>query len=132
MNTWEKKSLSYINKKGFNPTLKKFLLFAEDQLPNCTITDTVRTAEEQNKYFKKGTSKLDGYIKKSNHQSGDAFDIVPYPSLWNASEREWEELNSSLIECLIKFNIAFKLDLRLEWGGNWKNFVDRPHYEIKI
>ena len=34
-----------------------------------------RTPEQQNKLFKKGFSKLDGYKKKSNHQSGFAFDF---------------------------------------------------------
>ena len=37
----------------------------------------IRTAEEQNKIFKEGNSKMDGYEKKSYHQSGNALDITP-------------------------------------------------------
>lgn len=42
------------------------------------ITCGLRTAEEQNILYQNGKSKLDGYYKKSRHQSGDAIDILPY------------------------------------------------------
>jgi peptidoglycan L-alanyl-D-glutamate endopeptidase CwlK len=41
-------------------------------------TGGLRTSEEQNKLYKKGWSKLDGYNKKSYHQSGLAIDIAVY------------------------------------------------------
>ncbi|MBA7613773.1 hypothetical protein ES703_21029 [subsurface metagenome] len=34
-----------------------------------------RSAQEQNRLYKKGLSKLDGYKKKSQHQFGKAIDI---------------------------------------------------------
>ena len=37
----------------------------------------LRTAEEQKKLFKKGRSKLDGVVKKSQHQTGNAIDFAP-------------------------------------------------------
>jgi hypothetical protein len=37
-----------------------------------------RTAGEQNEIFSRGASQLDGYEKKSYHQSGGAVDIAPY------------------------------------------------------
>lgn len=48
-------------------------LFDEAGVP-VVVTSTLRTAEEQNAAFRSGKSKCDGYIKKSYHQSGNAFD----------------------------------------------------------
>jgi hypothetical protein len=38
------------------------------------VLSTLRTPEEQHVEFVAGNSKCDGYIKKSYHQSGNAFD----------------------------------------------------------
>ena len=86
----------------------------------------LRTSEDQNAIFKTGNSRCDGYKKKSYHQSGNAIDIIPvlggYENL-EAFERfavlmksEWVKLNTGM---------------ELTWGGDWKNFVDRPHWQIK-
>lgn len=131
MNVYGKNSLNKLEKKGLDPTLKKFLLYAENKIENSTITDTVRTTEEQQICFKAGNSKLDGINKKSNHQLGIAFDIVPYPNMWNASQNEWIKLHTSIMIALHDFNREYGEKLILEWGGYWTNFVDKPHYEIK-
>lgn len=130
LNKWGKNSLNKINAVGLDIVIKEFLLFAEDKLPNCTITCTIRTLEEQQECFKNKTSKLDGVIKKSKHQVGKAFDIVPYPNLWKAKETEWKELNVSIKKSLELFNVEKNKNLKLQWGGDWKNFIDKPHYEI--
>ena len=39
------------------------------------VNEGLRTTEKQQEYFRKGTSKLDGITKKSNHQLGRAVDI---------------------------------------------------------
>ena len=38
MNVYGKNSLSKLEKKGLDPTLKKFLLYAENKIENSTIT----------------------------------------------------------------------------------------------
>lgn len=136
MNKWGEKSLDLINKKGFNEQLKRYLIFAECMLPNATITDTVRTAEEQQVYFKRGTSKIDGINKISEHQKGNAFDIVPYPSLWNATSREWITLYNALMIALHEFNKTEEKPLKLSWGGLWNDSKDKigwdcPHFECQ-
>jgi len=56
---------------------------------DCTIICGARTLEDQQKAFEGGFSKLDGIIKKSEHQvSKDkplstAVDVLPYPIKWN-------------------------------------------------
>lgn len=59
----------------FTKALSKLLaaMILEDELP---IVDYVkRSAEEQNRLFKEGKSKLDGYKAMSKHQVGLAADI---------------------------------------------------------
>lgn len=140
MNKWGKGSLEMINKEGLHPQLKKFLIFAESYLPNCTITETTRTTEKQQQYFKEGNSQLDGVNKFSFHQVTptrpcQAFDIVPYPSKWGATIKEWIGLHVSLEVALYEFNKTEKVKLRLKWGGYFgtkgmKLGWDLPHYEI--
>ena len=129
-NKWGKQSLNKINAEGLEPILKEFLIFAEDKIPDSTITCTVRTLEEQKECFKNKVSKCDGVIKKSKHQVGKAFDIVPYPNLWQSKEIEWKSLNNDVKNALVEFNSTRDKKLNLKWGGEWKNFVDKPHYEI--
>jgi len=131
MNKWGKKSLSYLNKQGFNATLKNFLLEIETKFPfEVTITDTFRTPEEQKKCFDGGFSKCDGYKIKSRHQTGNAFDIVPSAKLWSSSRAEFDQLSKFILDEWFKFQPAKLQVLKLEWGGNWE-FLDLPHFEIK-
>lgn len=129
-NKWGKGSLEKINAVGLDIELKEFLLFIEDKIPDSTITCTVRTLKEQQECFANRTSKLDGVIKKSKHQVGKAFDIVPYPNLWQSKEIEWKSLNNDIKNALVEFNSTRDKKLNLKWGEEWKNFVDKPHYEI--
>jgi len=85
----------------------------------------LRTAMEQNALFKENPPKtsLDGYSKKSYHQSGLAIDLVPYLSGradWSNAEaflliaeaglEVWEEMKEEG-----QTSIYF-----LHWGGYWK------------
>lgn len=98
-----------------------------------------RTAEDQNYLFLSKKSKCDGYIKKSYHQSGNAFDIYGFVegrATWNADilESIAKHLQQVAKEC---FGIS------LRWGGDWngngvrvdkdkkESFFDGAHFEIK-
>lgn len=96
---------------------------------SAIITDTVRTAKEQFALYKRGrfgnegakVTNCDGYIRKSNHQSGLAFDMAfldPKRRLvYNVAKDLWEYYG----------HLCRKHGL--EWGGNWKSFKDSPHAE---
>lgn len=137
LNKWGKNSLALINKKGLNPKLRDFLLFIEEIIPESTITDTFRTAEEQNCIYKKndGSTNCDGYNKISKHQYGNAFDIVPYPSMWESTSKEWIQLHVAIMIGLHEFNKKNNGNMKIKWGGLWnesQNKIgwDLPHYEI--
>lgn len=81
------------------------------------ITETLRTAERQRMLYNKGASQLDGYNKKGNHQSGMAWDIACKGN---------ELYNHSILD---KAG-ALGRELGITWGGDWKTFIDKPHFEV--
>ena len=98
-------------------------------LRDCVIICGARTLEDQQKAFKGGFSKLDGIIKKSKHQiSKDqplslAVDALPYPIKWN-DKKGHEDFARAVKATAEHYNI------KIIWGGDFKNFSDRPHFEL--
>lgn len=85
----------------------------------------LRTAEEQNRLFHYGKSTLDGYDKKSYHQTGKALDVYAYVNGKASYERE----HLALVACAM-LQAASELGYKLEWGGHWISFVDMPHFQV--
>lgn len=96
---------------------------------DCTIICGARTQKEQQKAFAEGFSKIDGVAQISMHQiSKDrpkslAVDVLPYPINWNDVEGHTEFARFVLAT-------AKRLNVNLVWGGDWKTFKDRPHFEL--
>ncbi len=90
------------------------------------ITSGKRTAQEQNALFKKGASQLDGYSRKSRHQTGHAVDFVVYDEngkvTWGFSY--YEQVSWAFKQA------ARELGVPIKWGGDWKSFKDGPHIEL--
>jgi len=92
----------------------------------------LRTADQQNKLFENGFSKCDGYDKKSYHQSGRAVDVIPYikgKNVYNLPENEKQLMFYKVAVCMLE--ASNKEGVRLNWGGNWSSWIDRPHFEIR-
>lgn len=106
-----------------------------------------RTASEQKELFDKGWSKLDGYNKKSFHQSGLAIDIALYDEhgLCYKCLDKYEEmygLFKTYFELLKDIGV-FPKDSYIRWGFDWdrdnirgdkdddENFYDAPHFELR-
>ena len=74
----------------------------------------------ENKYT---VTNADGVKHKSNHQWGTALDVVPEydgrPVWPPASDPRWKQIAG-----------VFKAH-GFEWGGDWKDFPDLPHYQWK-
>lgn len=99
----------------------------------------MRTAQEQNNLFHKipKVTQLDGFKKKSYHQTGNAFDIFIFydgKAVWAGHEEKYmavwkvieEEFNSMKVEGIFSENEF------IQWGGNWKRFKDYPHFQMKV
>lgn len=89
----------------------------------------LRTKYDQKQLYKQGLSQLDGYRKKSYHQSGKAFDIYIYNHA--TKKAEWDKDKLEEVARHLQ-NIAIeKFDVVLEWGGDWKSFYDGVHFQMK-
>jgi peptidoglycan L-alanyl-D-glutamate endopeptidase CwlK len=117
---------------AINPILKTLAI---KTLEKSTVdfgvpsTGGKRTAAEQKILFDKGFSQKDGTIKKSYHQSGNAVDLVPYidGGLTWENKQAFHELHRAATEAWAEMGIT---EWTLTWGGDWKTFIDLPHYQL--
>lgn len=86
---------------------------------DITIIEGIRDIETQKKYVAEGKSQT----MNSKHLKGLAVDIAPYPIDWNNINRFFE------VAGCIK-TIAQQKGIKIQWGGDWKNFKDYPHWEL--
>ncbi len=91
---------------------------------DCSVICGHRKRKEQNDAFLRGNSKLRFPHSKHNSKPSRAVDVVPYPIDWDNIDR-FEELS------VIVKRIAHELGIEVVWGGDWKNIVDMPHWEIE-
>lgn len=86
----------------------------------------VRTTERQHELFKDGKSKLDGFNRKSKHQTGKAFDVFAYVD----GKASWDHLHLTHVATAI-LAAASRLGVPLRWGGHFRpNGWDMPHFEL--
>lgn len=103
---------------------RDFINKAETEGINLRVTSTLRTYAEQNKLYEQGRTTAGGIVTNarggySNHNFGLAFDVVPIvngKADWNT--KDWNKIGQ------IGKSVGF------EWGGDWKSFVDKPHFQM--
>jgi len=83
-----------------------------------TVLEGIRNINRQRELVKAGKSTT----MNSRHLTGHAVDLAPWPISW-----EWEGFYP--IADAMK-EAAEELDIDLEWGGDWKNFPDGPHFQL--
>lgn len=90
------------------------------------VVQGLRTFAEQDALFAKGRTKPGPIVTRarggqSNHNYGMAVDLCPFVNGkpdWNAPLKVWSLLGSEA------------RNYGLEWGGDWKKFIDKPHIEM--
>lgn len=82
------------------------------------IYETIRTEAQQRENVRKGASQT----MKSFHLVGQALDFVPVAS---GGRTDWNGYKQPKIQQAI----AEAKRLGFEWGGDWKDFIDRPHLQ---
>ena len=90
------------------------------------VVQGLRTFAEQDALFAQGRTRPGMIVTRarggqSNHNYGLAVDLVPFNNgqpNWQAPMGTWMTIGSE----------AHKLGL--EWGGDWKKFVDKPHIQL--
>jgi hypothetical protein len=86
-----------------------------------------RTEAEQNEAYNATPKRSNAKWGESPHNSmpSNAIDLVPYPVVWDDKE--------SFIEFAgFVLGVAAMLNIRLHWGGHFKNFFDGPHFERDV
>lgn len=93
---------------------------------NIEVVQGLRTIAEQDALFAQGRTKPGQIVTRarggqSNHNYGLAVDVVPFTNgkpNWNAPNSIWVAIGQE------------GRKLGLEWGGNWKKFIDKPHLQL--
>jgi len=115
-----KKSLDKL--QGVHPDLVKVVQRAIELTEvDFGITEGLRSRVRQEELFKSGKSQT----MNSRHLTGKAVDVVAY----KGTEISWD------LELYKKISKAFKsasqeLGVPIIWGGDWKTFIDGPHFEL--
>ena len=89
------------------------------------IISGLRSYAEQDELYAQGRTKPGSIVTKvrggySNHNFGIAFDV----GVFEGSKYLGESVKYKVVG-------ALGMDLGLEWGGNWKTFVDQPHFQLR-
>jgi peptidoglycan L-alanyl-D-glutamate endopeptidase CwlK len=113
-----------INNLDVHKDLKRVALRAlELSKVDFIITDGGRTLEEQQHYVRTGKSKT----MKSRHLGGFALDFVA----WVDGKISYKlEPMKAVADAFKQAGEELLGPGRIEWGGDWRTFVDRPHIQL--
>jgi peptidoglycan L-alanyl-D-glutamate endopeptidase CwlK len=108
---------------------RQLLQICKEQGIGLVVTSTYRSHAEQAELYAKGRTKPGPIV--TNAKPGDslhnyrvAFDVVPVRdgvAVWGTSGADgalWRRVGE------------IGEQVGLEWGGRWKGFVDRPHFQF--
>ena len=87
------------------------------------VTDGYRSVEEQNSLYAQGRTTPGNVVTRarggtSYHNYGLAIDVVEM----NKGQPVWNNITNDVA------NVG--TGLGFEWGGNWSNFPDYPHFQM--
>ena len=102
------------------------------KITDFTVIESYRSIERQQELFKKGFSKIDGIKKKGKHNyfPSLAIDIIPFKKGHNPFDGS-KESDLMFNELAKQFKeVAKQLNIKIQWGGDWVSFSDKPHFEL--
>lgn len=120
--TYSFSSRSQKKLEGVNSSLVKVIQEAIKESPlDFGISEGLRTWETQKIYFENGKSRT----MNSKHLIGRAVDIVVLVE----GKASWNIEHYKIVADHIKA-VANRLGVPITWGGDWKSFLDGPHFEL--
>lgn len=99
------------------------LFLAVVKKSDCSIICGHRGQEEQDKAYHDGFSKVKWPNGQHNSMPSRAVDVMPYPIDWQDVPRM--EAFAEVVKAT-----ADELGVKVVWGGDWTDFVDRPHWQL--
>lgn len=103
---------------GVHPDLVRVIERADAMGAKFTVLCGLRTKQQQEELVAQGKSKT----MKSRHLTGHAVDLVDERFTWG--EREMADV------AFIVKAAAADCRIPIEWGGDWKSFIDTPHFQL--
>lgn len=91
---------------------------------NCSILCGHRGQEDQDKAYSEGKSKLRWPNSRHNTFPSEAVDLAPFPCDWG-NIKSFKDLAVKVKEA------AERVNVEIEWGGDWSSFRDYPHFQLK-
>jgi peptidoglycan L-alanyl-D-glutamate endopeptidase CwlK len=80
---------------------------------------------DQTSAFENGHSQLRWPKSMHNKIPSRAFDVVPWPLGFKATDAEFYVLATHILRA------ASKVGVRLVWGGHWRTLRDLAHFELE-
>jgi len=104
---------------------REFINKAEKQGIKLRITSGFRTYAEQDALYAQGRTKKGSIVTnaksgQSSHNFGTGIDVVPIVNGSADWHTDWNKIAT------IGKSVGFS------WGGDWKNFKDKPHFEMNF
>ena len=118
--------LSELSKKRLEGVDERLTAIVIECAKRCpfpfNVAEGQRSEAQQREYVRQGKSRT----MKSKHLIGKAVDL--YPLTMNRKAVDWTRFEDL---AKVMFQVAGEMDVKLVWGGNWKTFVDKCHFELK-
>jgi peptidoglycan L-alanyl-D-glutamate endopeptidase CwlK len=108
-----------------HPLARALVQKAADNGIKIKVLSGLRSYAEQDALYAKGRTAPGPVVTKvkggySNHNFGIAFDVGVFEGAkYLGSSPKYKAVG------------ALGMELGLEWGGNWKTFVDEPHFQLR-
>ena len=83
-----------------------------------------RGREAQEKAFAEGHSNARWGESKHNFSPSRAFDVIPYPDGFDATDEEFYRMATYVLVA------AAQVGVPLRWGGHFNNLKDLAHFEL--
>jgi len=115
---------SNANLKTVRPEMQKVVQLAQKIAKvKFVVGSGIRDEEQQHLAIDLGWSKK----KDSRHLHGDAADVwaLDEDGQVTFDKAYYQKISEAMVQA------AESLGYEIEWGGNWKNFQDLPHFEFK-
>lgn len=125
------------------PNLRRLFLAVDGIVQVDILPSTIRTAEQQAEYVRKGTSKTlnSKHLLSPEHPESRAVDAGPYPHRWpqESSKDYWKDWARLYYFAGVVHAVAHELGIKIRYGGDWngnfelkdENFFDGVHFEEK-
>ena len=121
MNQFSKRSLD--NLKDLHPDLRK-ILFSAIKITDFSVICCYRAEHEQNKLHDEGMTHVRFPHSNHNQLPSLAVDIAPYPSLYQSTDKQWNDL------AVVIKHYANLYSTAITWGGDWPSLTDKPHFQL--